>query len=698
MWAGVNDLAQSLRCKAVQSSTIPQSLSMKAPSLNRFRKQTYLASTIAGFLAVCAAVPVRAQFSPGPNPIDGLEKRPQQLGPIPGGPGTVNGTLSIDGSAGSNHAIRITGTGGTRTIVNNGTIENLLTLSDASRAIRYGGNGNVSITVTNNNSSALIRSVFEDAFQIKPDSASPPTNATFNNYGTIKAQTGSNSEALDWGDALFTGSKVINNYSGALIQSLVSDAVKIGTGATAAITNSGTIEGQIHGIGGNNVGASITNQAGGVIRGKGGSGVNIDTTSREVMITNHGTIEGLGADPDGVDVDWIVSHIYNSGIISGFDSSPNAEGISIGGGDIVNLAGGLITGGRNGILVNNSTSGGPAFGRTTLTNHGVIKKSGLVEPSWAIQLTGTWSDEITNTGVIQGTIDLGDGDDTLTITGGNNVGVASPTEISGNIIGGAGTDKITVNVPENQILTYQSPYQISGFETLTKTGLGTLDLRKAIIGSIDVEAMEGTLIFNENQTLGSLTIGSGTVVLRESAAVLAGGPLDTVYSNGLQVHGTVSMTRAAVESIDKLDVTNNALIVQKNDSINPTIDAITARIRSGLSWDDFDNYWNGEGINSSVAAGDTTYYLSAVGVVDNSLLQATEFEGVTGLTGNEVLVRYTLYGDADLDGIITAADYSLIDTGYALQLQGWVNGDFNYDGVIDGTDYWLIDNAYSAQN
>jgi hypothetical protein len=66
---------------------------------------------------------------------------------------------------------------------------------------------------------------------------------------------------------------------------------------------------------------------------------------------------------------------------------------------------------------------------------------------------------------------------------------------------------------------------------------------------------------------------------------------------------------------------------------------------------------------------------------------------------NDVLVKYTYYGDANLDGKIDGSDYSRIDNASASSgsLTGWFNGDFNYDGVINGSDYTLIDNAFNTQ-
>jgi hypothetical protein len=62
-------------------------------------------------------------------------------------------------------------------------------------------------------------------------------------------------------------------------------------------------------------------------------------------------------------------------------------------------------------------------------------------------------------------------------------------------------------------------------------------------------------------------------------------------------------------------------------------------------------------------------------------------------------VKYTYYGDANLDGAVDGSDYTLIDAGFNSHgtLTGWYNGDFNYDGLIDGSDYTLIDNAFNTQ-
>jgi hypothetical protein len=127
---------------------------------------------------------------------------------------------------------------------------------------------------------------------------------------------------------------------------------------------------------------------------------------------------------------------------------------------------------------------------------------------------------------------------------------------------------------------------------------------------------------------------------------------------------------------------------------------ITDQIRSGFA----NGAWNGSGIESSAAA--MAPATMALGVELNSDGSSangglgdpltTSFDGLS-VTETDVLVKYTYFGDANLDGVVSAADYQAIDNGFNLGLSGWDNGDFNYDGMINGDDYALIDNAFNTQ-
>ena len=152
----------------------------------------------------------------------------------------------------------------------------------------------------------------------------------------------------------------------------------------------------------------------------------------------------------------------------------------------------------------------------------------------------------------------------------------------------------------------------------------------------------------------------------------------------------------AVASGGTLDLKNSDLVVHSG-----TLTAVQTLVQSGYN----NGNWNGTtGIVSSTAAASP---LMALGVITNDNGSGTPlygsggtiastFGGIAPVDGDQ-LVKYTYYGDANLDGKVDGSDYARIDNGALHQLTGWYNGDFNYDGVINGSDYTLIDNAFNTQ-
>ena len=77
---------------------------------------------------------------------------------------------------------------------------------------------------------------------------------------------------------------------------------------------------------------------------------------------------------------------------------------------------------------------------------------------------------------------------------------------------------------------------------------------------------------------------------------------------------------------------------------------------------------------SSAAAADQSH-LTTLGIVQST---GANFDGI-GTSTNDVLVKFTYFGDANLDGKVDGSDYALADNGFDKHLTGWANGDFNYD-------------------
>jgi hypothetical protein len=133
----------------------------------------------------------------------------------------------------------------------------------------------------------------------------------------------------------------------------------------------------------------------------------------------------------------------------------------------------------------------------------------------------------------------------------------------------------------------------------------------------------------------------------------------------------------------KLDLTDNSLVV-RGGSQSAVKSAITAGFHGGD--------WLGAGITSTTAAADGSR-ASALGYSTFGALGRGDFEGVSGLQAADVLVRYTYYGDTNLDKLVNTDDIlnilsaGKLDTGAAAN---WSEGDMNFDGHADTDDILQI--------
>jgi autotransporter-associated beta strand protein len=227
----------------------------------------------------------------------------------------------------------------------------------------------------------------------------------------------------------------------------------------------------------------------------------------------------------------------------------------------------------------------------------------------------------------------------------------------------------------------------------TKLGLGNISLSGTNTYNGGTNVSAGTLTF---ASPGAFPAFTKLNIAANATAVAANfnstSPKNTLFTSSLTLAG------ASGAWTSKLDLSNNDLIVQ-----NGNLSQLTNQVKQGYAG----GSWQGSnGITSSAAATDSTR-LHAIGVIPNQNSAGgvlyTAFDNATQSATTDVLLKYTYYGDTNLDGIVDGTDYSRIDTAFLTEstthasLSGWYNGDFNYDGVVDGSDYTLIDNAYNSQ-
>ncbi|HZZ44997.1 MAG TPA: dockerin type I domain-containing protein [Tepidisphaeraceae bacterium] len=214
---------------------------------------------------------------------------------------------------------------------------------------------------------------------------------------------------------------------------------------------------------------------------------------------------------------------------------------------------------------------------------------------------------------------------------------------------------------------------------LTMAGPASMDLAgtSTLTGPIGVSG--GTLNVVGSTTATQITTTAspsspGTLNITGTLAVTPNGSSSSV--------STLSPdTTLAFSGTGKLDLNDNDAILNYYSS---PIDSI----RSQLS--------TGQIISSSAIANGHT----AIAYAENSLLGLTTFDGQP-VTATSLLLKYTYYGDLNLDGKINADDYAIIDRAFAQGgLAGsahWTDGDVNYDGVVTSADYLLIDSAFAHQ-
>ena len=423
------------------------------------------------------------------------------------------------------------------------------------------------------------------------------------------------------------------------------------TGIAVSNTGDGVIEGGRHGI---TAGAadetvvftmSVTNGAGATIQGDDGSGLNIDglNANETVTVSNGGAIigDGVTGDGDGVDVDGIVN-LTNSGVVlsrNAFSDTPGgaSEGVTVGGGTITNygtIEGDVAEGnvnavGRGVTLAGIDTSGTPEpiYASSTITNGGLIKgetdsaiavlggasgftvtidneAGGILEgggETAATIQTGADQDTVNNAGAIVAdssnrAVDLGDGDDTLNLTGGI---------VNGDISGGTGSNTLAIDFGSHARFTY--PGVISDFASVQiKSGLVTFSGANTYAGSTTisggaliiandtgsatgsglVQVDAGGTLAGTGMIAGSVTIGSGSGRASLAPGTRRGGSATLSIGSSLtfQAGGTyVYSLKAAPTRSEADEVIANGVAI--HDDANFLIQARTrGKLRAGTSF------------------------------------------------------------------------------------------------------------------
>lgn len=252
--------------------------------------------------------------------------------------------------------------------------------------------------------------------------------------------------------------------------------------------------------------------------------------------------------------------------------------------------------------------------------------------------------------------------------------------------------------------------------TFTKVGFQNLDFLLGTSafnnsGTLDVQA--GTLRLNGGGTHGSMfNIASGAILrlfgthgFSDTSSISGAGTLavdggsstglGTIDVGAVQLSGgallgfaagasqTMRTLSLSITGSSKLDLANDALIIDYTASTPLT--AIKAALTTGYN----NAAWNGIGINSSSAAANPG---RALGYAEASAIFSSFPAPFAGqmVDNTSVLVRYTRYGDADLNQIVNLNDFNQLASNFGAANSVWTQGNFNYDNVTNLNDFNLL--------
>ncbi len=405
----------------------------------------------------------------------------------------------------------------------------------------------------------------------------------------------------------------------------------------------------------------------------GGGIVNIGTITDpqgNLDVSGNTTVDITGAIPSG-------SFLYDINLATAADTINLGTGNtydnnSIDGPGTIILGSGttLTTAEYNGFTYNGSLSGTGSLNlgsdtayTSSLTGY-IGEFLGTSSPNFSGSIDAAW----TSTLEVGAGASLGNGSpsNTITLDSGTLMAIGTtslPQNITIEDTEGLVNGITTVDVSSGNTLTLTG--QISGTNTLQKTDAGVLVLggSNSYSGGTDV-------------TAGTVVIATGAALPTNSSVNISGGLLQLAQNATGEKVSSLAISGGGV-----LDITNNHMYVVYGSGTDP-VSTILGYLKSGYN----NGGWNGtNGIISSFAQTKTNGLSYGVGWADGD--DGVHNVGNTLLTTGEILLKYTLVGDANLDGTVNGTDFSILAANFGLGVTNWDQGNFLYGSSVNGSDF-----------
>jgi autotransporter-associated beta strand protein len=232
------------------------------------------------------------------------------------------------------------------------------------------------------------------------------------------------------------------------------------------------------------------------------------------------------------------------------------------------------------------------------------------------------------------------------------------------------------NVVNNGTLEISNPAIVAG--NISGSGTTTVDAIMMLTANGFTQASlvnNGFVQINGNGTVGPIS-GAGVLSIGDGTDV---NTLQLAKNSGLSTQVSV-----VINGPSQLDITNNHVIIDYSGSPDP-MSTIYGYLKSGFN----NGSWNGPGIISSqipIANANSNAPQYGIGFSDG----ADEINGhpiVSGLSSGQIELKYTLLGDANLDGTVNGADFSILAANFGQGYTNWDQGNFLFTPAVNGADF-----------
>jgi hypothetical protein len=238
------------------------------------------------------------------------------------------------------------------------------------------------------------------------------------------------------------------------------------------------------------------------------------------------------------------------------------------------------------------------------------------------------------------------------LTGSMNLNSSLPAVTTFLTIAGPGVNVITVNGQSHSPVFTINSGQTLVMQNLTITGgaiadNGTLDS----LGDVIAGPITGT---------GALAVGAAGQYSRLTLATNS---------------GASTQSSVTVNSGSTLDITNNRFIINFGAPAADPISTIQSLLTTGYN----SGAWTGTGIDSSTAAAGSSGEKLAVGYADGNT------DAGTPAQPNQIVLKYTLAGDANLDGLVNFQDLVAVVQNFN-KVADWGHGNADYNATTNFQD------------